>query len=244
MSNTKLCVKDNQLLRHRLTLELGDAKNPNKNPVAERAVQELEQELLRLDPAGGQVSQVDLATATATLNSRIRSRGLSAREMWFQRDQFTNYQISTSDQHLISKQHELRSNNHPYSEKSKVPIADIPPASTTPIEVGNLVYLYSDGNKSRSRERYLVVSVDGHFCNIRKFVGAQLRSASYRVRKSDCFKVPPDLADPSHRHQDPTDSDDSSEDELPCEQPKPPAPPVIPQAISSPGPKVPPDPPA
>ena len=28
-------------------IELGQAKNPNKNPVAERAVQELETELLR-----------------------------------------------------------------------------------------------------------------------------------------------------------------------------------------------------
>ena len=37
---------DNPLLKkHRITIELGQAKNPNKNPVAERAVQELETEL-------------------------------------------------------------------------------------------------------------------------------------------------------------------------------------------------------
>ena len=240
-SGFKALANDDLLLHHRLKLELGDAKNANKNPVAERAVQELERELVRLDSTGGQVSQVDLATATAALNSRLRSRGLSAREMRFQRDQFTNHQISTSDQHLITKQHEQRSTNHPYSAKSKVPVADVSPTSLYPVEVGDLVYLYSDGNKVRSRDRYLVVSVDGLWCNVRKFAGAQLRSARYRVRKSDCFRVPPDLADPSRRDQVSTDSDESSDDELPHEPPRPPCPPVIPQAISSPGPKDPPD---
>ena len=33
-------------------IELGQAKNPNKNPVAEGAVQELETELLRQEPLG------------------------------------------------------------------------------------------------------------------------------------------------------------------------------------------------
>ena len=230
-SGFKALANDDLLLHHRLKLEPGDAKNANKNPVAERAVQELERELVRLDSTGGQVSQVDLATATATLNSRLRSRGLSAREMWFQRDQFTNHQISTSDQHLITKQHEQRSTNHPYSAKSKVPVADVSPTSLCPVEVGDLVYLYSDGNKVRSRDRYLVVSVDGQWCNVRKFAGAQLRSARYRVRKSDCFRVPSDLADPSRRDQVPTDSDESSDDELPHEPPRPSCPPVIPQAI-------------
>ena len=36
---------DPLLKKHRITIELGQAKNPNKNPVAERAVQELETEL-------------------------------------------------------------------------------------------------------------------------------------------------------------------------------------------------------
>ena len=82
----KSLVNDKLLQQHRITIELGHAKNPNKNPVAERAIQELESELLRQDPSGGADSSLTLALATATLNSRIRSRGLSAREMWTQRD--------------------------------------------------------------------------------------------------------------------------------------------------------------
>ena len=84
----KALVDDPLLKKHRITIELGQAKNPNKNPVAERAVQELETELLRQEPLGGAVSPLTLAVATSALNSRIRSRGLSSREMWTQRTSF------------------------------------------------------------------------------------------------------------------------------------------------------------
>ena len=42
----KALVSDSLLAQHRISLELGRAKNLNKNPVAEKAVQELEEELL------------------------------------------------------------------------------------------------------------------------------------------------------------------------------------------------------
>ena len=70
-------INDKLLHRHRITLEVGRAKNPNKNPVAEKAVQELECELLRQDPLGGAVLSPTLSKATAAVKSRVRSRGLS-----------------------------------------------------------------------------------------------------------------------------------------------------------------------
>lgn len=60
----KALVNDPLLKKQRITIELGQAKNPNKNPVAERAVQELETELLRQEPLGGAVSPLTLAVAT------------------------------------------------------------------------------------------------------------------------------------------------------------------------------------
>ena len=109
----KALVDDPLLKKHRITIELGQAKNPNRNPLAQRAVQELETELLRQEPLGGAVSALTLAVATSTLNSRIRSRGLSSREMWTQRDQFLNQQLPLADDHLIALQHEQRLSNHP-----------------------------------------------------------------------------------------------------------------------------------
>ena len=115
----KALVDDPLLKKHRITVELGQAKNPNKNP---RAVQELETELLRQEPLGGAVCPLNLAVATSALNSRIRSRGLSSREMWTQRDQFSNQQLPLADDHLIALQHEQRLSKHPHSESSKAPL--------------------------------------------------------------------------------------------------------------------------
>jgi hypothetical protein len=56
-------VKDELLHRHRIHIELGHVKNVNKNPVAEKAVQEVEGELLRQDPTAGPVSHLTLAVA-------------------------------------------------------------------------------------------------------------------------------------------------------------------------------------
>ena len=222
-------VNDQLLQLHRIVLEIGNPKNPNKNPVAEKAVQELEIELLRQDPLGGAVSAVTLAVATANLNSRIRSRGLSSREMWYQRDQFSNRQLPMSDEDLITKQHDQGLVNHPYSMKSKAPLAL--PRPTPSIAVGDLVYIHSDRNKSRARDRYLVTNVEGAFCNVRKFIGSQLRSTSYRIKMSECYCVPGDLSEtPSPRHPD--DSSGDEEDVLP--QSTPPTPPEIPCAISLP----------
>ena len=116
-------IWDDELLgRHGIQIELGSAKKPNKNPVAEKAVQELEAELLCLNPSGGPTNPVQLAVATALLNTWIRGGGLSTREMWTQRDQFTAQQLPMADQELIRNQHESRTSNHPYSQQSKAPM--------------------------------------------------------------------------------------------------------------------------
>ncbi|KAJ8369657.1 hypothetical protein SKAU_G00096850 [Synaphobranchus kaupii] len=234
----KALVGDGFLHQHRVMLELGHAKNPNKNPVAEKAIQELTSELLRLDPLGSAVTPLTLAVATAALNSRIRSRGLSSREMWTQRDQFSNVQVPLGDGDLVATQHRQRLANHPHSERSKAPRAQRRPDPA--LGVGDLVYLHSDRNKSRARDRYLVVSVDPLFCNIRKLVGSQLRTASYRVRLSDCFKVPSDVSDeqcsPGPCLSDCSEDEDllPEDGDLPPSSHPPPLPPAIPAAISAP----------
>ena len=75
--------EDEELQHYGIVIDIGRIKNTNKNPVAERGIQELEGELLKKCPVGGPVSELMLAVATARLNSRIRSRGLSSREMLF-----------------------------------------------------------------------------------------------------------------------------------------------------------------
>ncbi|CAG2187161.1 unnamed protein product [Mytilus edulis] len=226
-------VNDELLRRHRITIEVGRFKNKNKNPVADKAIQELEDEILRQDPNTRCISPLSLTLAIARLNSRIRNRGLSAREMWTQRDQFSNNQIPLTDQSLIQRQYDLRKSNHRYSENSKAPSGALP--ESPHLEVGDLVYLYNDRNKTCARDRYLVVSTDNSWCNIRKFVGSQLRNTSYRVKRSDCYKVPSLLN--TLRQQDTYSYDNSTssdEDDNTGKPQSPPKPPDIPNVISIP----------
>lgn len=207
-------VDDPTLQRLGISIEIGRIKNANKNPVAEKAVAEVEDEILRQEPGGGTVSPLLLAVATSRLNSRIRSRGLSAREMWFQRDQFTNAQLPIADRILITEQQQSRERNHPHSELAKAPRGR--EASTHTIHVGDLVYITSDRNKSSARDRYLVTSVEDRWCFIRKFSGHQLRASSYKVKLSECYLVPnsrPTTVAPPPHHD--TGSDIESDEDAP-----------------------------
>ena len=87
-----LLVDDTELRANKLHLELGRTKNRHKNPVAEKATQELEFELKREYPDGRKITSPGLAIVTARLNMRIRNRGLSAKEIVFQRDGYTGDQ--------------------------------------------------------------------------------------------------------------------------------------------------------
>ena len=81
----------------------------------------------------------------------------------------------------------------------------------------------SDRDKSRARDRYLIVSIDGEWCFIKKFSGSQLRATSYKVKLTECYAVPHTLPPPSYLSVVPTLDDDECEEipeqPQPCEQP-------------------------
>ena len=115
-----LSLARNDRLKHlNVRFDVGHAKNLNKNPVAEKAVQELDSEFLHQMPRGGPVPITDLAVATALLNLCLRYHGLSAQELWTQCDQITGGQLPLSDYRMIPTQLQQHLYNHPYSERSK-----------------------------------------------------------------------------------------------------------------------------
>ena len=105
-------VGEKALLNYGVRLQLGRTKNVNKNPVAEKAIEELECELRKTKTRGELISSTDLSRALRTLNLRIRQRGLAASEILFQRDQNEGVQLSISDEDLAGAQKTIRENNH------------------------------------------------------------------------------------------------------------------------------------
>ena len=194
----------------RISIEIGCVKNPNKNPVAEKAILEFENELLRYNSSGGAVTDLGLSIVTARLNSRIRASGLSSREIWTQRNQFTNEQIPVFDRDIILKQNKSRTENHSHSEKSKLK-GEEPFTTTNNISVGDIVYLRSEKSKMKGRDRYLVVATEKPWCHVKKFTGSQLRATSYKVKLSECFKVQGENVNNLPRFQ--SDSEEIDNDE-------------------------------
>ena len=94
--------------------------------------------MLREIPNGGPVTQYSLALSIARLNSSLRRNGVSAHELWTQRNQFTLEQLPLEDRDVILQQHQARMQNHPHSERSKAPKQIVPPNPR--LRVGDLVY--------------------------------------------------------------------------------------------------------
>ena len=116
-----VALKDDPILQQLgMSIEVGRIQNVIKNPVAEKAITEVEDELRRQLPGGGPVTELGLAVAVSRLNSRLRWDGVSAHELWTQRNQFTQ-ELPLDDRETIINQHKAREINHSYIEQSKNP---------------------------------------------------------------------------------------------------------------------------
>lgn len=182
-------LKEDPILKSmRVNLEIGEAKNVNRNPIAERAVSEFHKELCKLKPVGGPISEAELAIILANMNSRIRQTGYSSTEIWTQRDMVSGENLAISDAKLAKQKYNQRINQHEpsarykgrgHTEERKVETV-----------VGDMVYLYSDRDKTMGRSKYVVTEVlDDQLCVVQKFTSNQFRGKKYKVRRSDLIKV-------------------------------------------------------
>ena len=176
----KCLSKDKDLIKAGIILELGHAKNPNKNPIAEKANQELELELLKTVPSGVVVSAAALTKSVSVLNTRIRKSGLSAKEMLFGRDQISGERLTFSDQQLASQQATARASNHLPSARSKAGPRGTP-ALNADVVIGSLVYIKHEGTKFRCREMYIVVALKGSSAVLQKMNRGKMMSTQYEV---------------------------------------------------------------
>lgn len=197
------------LKKLKIKVDLGRSHNKNKNPVAENAIKEFHKESLRICPRGGPLSEIERAMVTKSMNSRIRNRGFSPKEIAFQRDQVTNQVKPISDTEMADKQYIQRKLMHP---------VDV--SEPNQFKVGENVFLKNDKSKLRSREMYKIVDVfnENNECwaTLQKS-DSQFRAKDYKVKTSEIFSVPgpklKDQGDVEHEEEDQDVAEHEGEDQ-------------------------------
>ena len=159
-SSLKSLSENQALLHHGISLEVGSSKNKNSNSVIDKACRELRDEIRKLNPSGGPISNRTLAIATENLNNRLRANNRSALEIWMSRDKSSGDNLALNDQDLAKAQHERRKQSQKSSAKYEARGA--PQTEIPEIKAGMLVYIKSDKSKSNVRPPYAVLAVDNN----------------------------------------------------------------------------------
>ena len=154
-SALKSLAKDKTLSEENIRIEVGSSKNKNKNAVAEKAIRELRQEIVKVNPSGGKVSEVNLAKAIRILNSRIRFSGCSSKELWMKRDQVSGQPLNFTDSQLSDSQYHMRVNSHESSAKYES--RNAMDAELPTLKIGDRVYVKSDAAKNKARDPYVIL---------------------------------------------------------------------------------------
>ena len=182
--------KDSIFKRFNIKIDLGRTHNINKNPVAENAVKEFLKERLRLDPNGGPITETDRIVITKMMNTRIRDRGVSAKEMMFRRDLVTNEPLQTSDKDLAQEQFEKRKQSHNRQSEKEKKVVKKPEEK---FNVGDRVYIKHALSKIRGREEHRIIKLfranEIDWATVKKSE-SQFRNKEYDVKCSEIIKVP------------------------------------------------------
>ena len=181
-------LKDDLTLKSlKIHLDFGRRHNKNKNPVVDKGIQELIAELLRINPEGGQTNPVELAHAVNQLNARIRGRGLTAWEIFTQRDTDTGKELGIQDSVLTEMQTDTRNLNQASSSKHKASGGKL--AEAARVSVGSLVYIKDDSSKLKARDRYIVVRISDNCCFVKKLLKSNLRDKEYELKLTEVYPV-------------------------------------------------------
>ena len=188
---------DEDMKKLKIKLEISDPNNKNGLAIVDKAIQELEKELKAVSPEGKTLSSSQLAEATMKLNTRIRNRNLSSREIIFSREQFSGENLDLKDDELKTEKMTNKIVNHKYSEKSKYP-KFIEPLDAKACK-GDAVYLKDDGGKHTLRDKYVVLDVDKDGVKLAKLLHAmnrdvptKLSSKTIKVKQTEIYKCDPE----------------------------------------------------
>ena len=153
----KSLMKDSPALKDlNISLELGCAKNKNALSLVDKKIQELETEIKKIS-GNEKISTTVLAKATTFVNEKIRQQGLSAKEILFSRDQFSQANLRLNDDRISEDVMERRHTNNEYSARSKAQVNR--KATKADVQKGNVVFLKQEGDKHHRRDLYFVLEI-------------------------------------------------------------------------------------
>ena len=185
-----LPLKDDPVLKeYNIILDFGEEKNQNHNPVAEKAIREIEEVIVKLLPRGGEISEIVLSKATEVLNKIIRHSGYNSQELLTSRDQTTGAKLDFPDSKLSDLQWKMRTSSHGPSAKYESRDGKLP--NIPKIKMGDVVLLKSERSKHKAREKYFVVDdVDEEDkVQIQKITENQIRARKYKVKIEEIMQL-------------------------------------------------------
>ena len=210
---------DYQLKSCGISLDYGNPKNCNKNPVIDKGIQEFESEILRYEESNKTLTPDTLQIIMDQLNQRIRNRGLSSKEIIFRRDQHTGKTLTFDDDDLKKQQENIRSKNHNSSATSKSKRGVV--AERANVKGGVLVYIKQEGNKFNARDRYLITNIKGKNDILQKFNNnGAFMTKTYSVPLTNIFpassQVPSNNGDQeiNVHNESSSDSDEIADDAI------------------------------
>ena len=160
--------------------------------MADKAIRELRDQIIKLSPHGGPISDATLARATCHLNSLVRHSGRSARELWLSRDQVSGDNLIINDLEISDAQFKARKASHLSSARYSSRNGASPSVPT--FKVGDMVFVKTDKSKSKVRDSYYVLEVnDGNqLATIQKFPMSKLRRHPIKVAYQNLYHCHPD----------------------------------------------------
>ena len=182
--------KDQDLNKLGILVIATDAFNINENSVVDRACQELEKEIVRLEPDGRQISNTTLQIAVKLLNSKLRRNGrITAFEIYFNRDLKSGDNLNLDYQKLKDQQTAIRDyHNIKHNVKVKLPLINSP-------KTGDIVTVKTQKcDKHRAKDIYMVTSENNDNVKIQRVIHSfsnapSVRSKIYTTTKDRLYTV-------------------------------------------------------
>ena len=166
---------------------------------------------MKIDPSGTSISALNLQLALDSLNTRIRNRGVSAKEVLLQRDQYTNNGLPVDDVVLSERQTDIRNRNHNASSRSKAHGEKF--ANSANAKVGDLVYIKNEKQKNRLRDRYIITHIEKDYADLQKLISSNFMSRQYKIPLNHIYPAIPSNAYLDWDNHERYSSDDSSADD-------------------------------